>query len=149
MRRLKVNLRPGEAIRVTRVTLGKEKMVYVILADRNLRYPHRKSKIAYVGTTKKGVGRIAASAAAKAEDVLTQRGVRKFYVRIVTCRPRPNVKTWVKLERALLLTFREMHGAVPQFNSQGKKIQEKDEFRYFQRERIRKIISDLSSWSPS
>lgn len=131
-------------MRVTRFSLGGERLCYLILASKRIKYPFGYSQIAYIGTTKKGLGRIASSAAAKAEDVLSRHGVREFHVRVVTCRPRRNVKTWMKLERGLLLTFRSIFGDVPVTNTQGKKIQEKDEFRYFNRDRLRAMVSSLS-----
>lgn len=54
------------------------------------------------------------------------------------------MKTWLKMERAFLLVFREMFGDVPVCNSQGKKITEHDEFEYFARARIKRVIEDLS-----
>jgi hypothetical protein len=85
------------------------------------------------------------SAAAKAEAVLRQHGVKRFDVRIVTCRPRQAVKTWHKLERAMLLTFRELFGEVPELNTHGSGIRELDEFDYFSRSRVRSLIQDLST----
>lgn len=131
-------------MRVTRVAVGKAKLVYLIVADKKLSYPEGRSKIAYVGTTKNGVWRVAQSAAHRTYEILTRRGVQSFRVHVVTCRPRQNVKTWLKLERAFLLAFREMFGAVPVCNSHGKKIAERDEFDYFARARIGRVIEDLS-----
>ena len=120
------------------------KLVYVLIADKKLTYSHgKKSAIAYIGTTEKGVARIAESAAKHAEEILRLRGVRKVTARILTCRQRQRVKTWVKLERALILMFRSEYGTVPRFNSQGKKMTEGDVFTYFRRERIRKTVQSL------
>jgi hypothetical protein len=129
---------------VTRVSLGKKKLVYVIQAQKALKYPWGRSRIAYVGTTKKGMARFAQSAAAKAEGVLKLHGVREMEVRIITCGVRRNVRTWAKLERAMLLTFRQTYGAVPKCNTAGKKTHERDEFRYFKRERIKSILESLA-----
>lgn len=63
-------------------------------------------------------------------------------VRIVTCGVRQNVQTWAKLERALLLVFREMYGEIPRCNAQTPT--ESDEFRYFKRERIKDILNTLA-----
>jgi hypothetical protein len=63
--------------------------------------------------------------------------------RIVTCGPRKKVKTWRKLERALLLEFRAVYGSVPKCNWVGKNMVEKDEFSYFSRDAIRKVIQEL------
>jgi hypothetical protein len=76
--------------------------------------------------------------------MLGEYGVNKIVARIITCKPRRNVETWVKLERALLLAFRAQYGSVPLYNGQGNKIREKDEYRYFSREAVRKLIVELS-----
>jgi hypothetical protein len=143
-RRLKLSLKREEAIRVTRVMLGKSKLVYVLVADKPIEYTYGKSRIAYIGTTKKGAGRIAQSVAARTEDILSLHGVRTFHARIVTCKPRSGVETWKKLERAMLLKFRETFGVVPKCNSKGKKMKGTDEFRYFGNASVRKVIDRLS-----
>jgi hypothetical protein len=142
--RLTVNLKKKPAMEVSRVSIGKKKLVYVIIASRALRYPWGRSRVAYIGTTKKGMARIAQSAAARAEDVLGVHGVRSFLVRIVTCAPRPNVKTWVKLERAMLLTFRQKYGKLPVCNTMGKNIRKTDEFKSFNHSRLEKILDSLA-----
>ena len=143
-RRLSVSLKRDEALRATRVTIGKKRLVYVLIADKRLKYGRDKSRIAYIGTTKKGVARIAQSVAIRAADILNINGVRTFHARVVTCSPRRNVKTWLKLERGLLICFRERFGDVPRCNSHGKKMKERDVFRYLAKARIRNIIDELS-----
>jgi hypothetical protein len=130
-------------MRATRVTLGKSRMVYVLIGDKRLKYQKGKSRIAYIGTTKKGMARIAQSIASRADDILSQRGVFTFHARIVTCPRRRNVRTWHKLERALLLVFRDKFGEVPVCNSHGKKIKVTDEFRYFSKSGVRNVIEEL------
>ncbi|MHB8405613.1 MAG: hypothetical protein ACYDCJ_09340 [Gammaproteobacteria bacterium] len=143
-RRLKLSLKRDEALRATRVSVGKNKLVYVLVADKRLKYKDGKSRIAYVGTTKKGVARIAQSVAARADGILSLHGVRTFHARVVTCKPRRNVETWKKLERALLLKFRELYGEVPKCNSHGKKMKVIDEFRYFGKTGVENVIEELS-----
>jgi len=143
-RRLNVSLNRGNAMHVTRVSIGKKKLVYVILADRKLEYEGGRSRIAYIGTTKKGLSRISQSVAARAGDILRIRGLREFDVRVITCPPRQRVKTWCKLERAMLLVFRDIFGEPPWENPHGKRMKEADEFVYFRRKRVRQIIEDLS-----
>ena len=142
--RLPVSLEHKAAMQVSRVSIGKKRLVYVIVAQKPLRYPWGRSRIAYIGTTKKGLARIASSAARRAEDVLGLWGVKEFHVRILTCAPRPNVKTWIRLERALLLVFREKYGDVPMCNKIGKRIRPDDAFDYFRRERLVKLIEVLA-----
>jgi hypothetical protein len=143
-RRLPLSLKRDEALRVTRVSIGTKKLVYVLVTDKKLTYRNGRSRIAYIGTTENGVKRVAESAAFRARRILSLRGVRTFHARIVTCRPRPNVRTWRKLERALLLEFRRRYGGVPRRNVQGNRIKERDEFRYFRRKRVGAVIEELS-----
>jgi len=144
-RRLRVSLKRQAALRATRVSIGKQKLVYVLVADKKLKYANgKKSRIAYVGTTRKGVARIAQSVAGRAEEILSLRGVLEFHARVVTCTPRQNVRTWHKLERALLIQFKEMFGEVPKCNSHGSKMKETDEFSYFRRAAVTSVIEELS-----
>jgi hypothetical protein len=43
----------------------------------------------------------------------------------------------------MLLMFREIYGEVPPLNLQGHKIKETDEFEYFSREKLRKVVMEL------
>lgn len=143
-KRLKVTMMKSHAMQVTRVSIGKKKLVYVILAQNPLRYQWGRSKIAYIGTTKRGVSRIAQSVAARANDVLNIRGVKEFHVKVITCIPRKNVATWVKLERALIFLFRQRFGALPKCNTKGKNMKLKDEFSYFNKTRLERLIEDIT-----
>jgi len=77
--------------------------------------------------------------------ILALHGVTEFEARIVTCRRRQRVKMWHKLERAMLLAFREKFGQIPDCNIQGKNFVETDEFAYFAKARVMRILDDLSS----
>lgn len=129
---------------VTRLSVGHQKLAYVIVADRKIKYPKGRSKVVYIGTTRNGVSRMASSAAAKAEVILSGYGIREFRVRVVTCRPRQNVRTWHKLERALILAFREVYGDVPKFNTQGKRMKTDGEFDLFAKSRLKTVLEDLA-----
>jgi hypothetical protein len=143
-KRLKLSLKRDHALEATRVSIGKLKLVYVLIADKRLKYPEGRSRIAYIGTTKKGAARMAQSIAARADVILGLRGVRSFHARVVTCRPRRNVKTWIKLERALLVKFKEMYGSVPECNSHGKRMKARDVFRIFSESGVRTVLEDLA-----
>ncbi len=121
-RRLNVSLPTEDAMHVTRLSIGKDRLVYVIKANKKLKYGNKRSKIAYIGTTKKGLSRIASSVAYRANKILNLHGVRSFTVAIVTGRKRKHVRTWFRLERALLVKFRETFGEVPICNAKGKKM---------------------------
>lgn len=142
--RLKVSLKPKPALTMRRVALDHERLVYVICADRKLKYPNGYSQIAYIGTTKNGISRVASSAAYRSWDVLWSHGVQSLDVRIVTCRPRQGFKSWLKLERALILAFREKFGEPPMCNVQGRAMKLRDEFDRFSFERLNRILDTLS-----
>ena len=143
-RRATISLKRQVALVARRVLQDHEKLVYVLVADSKIAYAAGRSRIAYIGTTKNGSFRIAQSVAHRAYDILSMHGVYEFEARILTCRPRKHVQTWVKLERALLLEFRELFGEAPRCNTHGKGIAESNEFDLFSRQRVRRIIEDLS-----
>lgn len=128
---------------ITNVSVGNDKLCYLLVVDKKLSYPTGRSKIAYIGTTEKGLTRISQSVAAKADEVLAIHGVKAFEARVVTCAPRQNVRTWHKLERAMLLIFRELFGEIPRLNRQGNRIRATNEFDYFAESRIKTILEDI------
>jgi hypothetical protein len=144
IKRLRTSLKRDEGLRASRVLVGKSRLVYVLIADKRLKYGSKKSRIAYIGTTRKGMSRIAQSIATRADAILGLRGVYTFHARIVTCGRRQKVRTWHKLERALLLLFKERFGVIPVCNSHGKRMKETDEFRYFRRTGISNLIDELT-----
>ena len=118
--------------------------MYLAVANKRVHYPFGSSYIVYIGTTKAGASRIAASAAAKASEMLALHGVRQLEFYVVTCRSRKHVKTWTKLERGLILTFRHMMGEIPRCNWHGRGIKWTDELTYFTEGRLRDIIERFS-----
>ena len=95
---------------VTRQAIQEEYVVYLILSNRPITYKRGASKIVYIGTTKKGIVRIARSTAARALSALRCYGVQQLDVHTVTCDGRQGVRTWEILERAMLLTFKALYG---------------------------------------
>jgi hypothetical protein len=146
MKRLRISLKRGPAMEVHRIAVSHQKLVYVICANRKIQYPNGRSPVVYIGTTRLGVSRVAASAAYRSEDILWRHGVNSFQVRIVTCDARKGVRTWNKLERALLLLFKDMYGCVPLCNTNGKNYVETNEFddNFFRRKRVRDILDNLA-----
>jgi hypothetical protein len=139
-RRLSIKGDSTPAITITRRSLGKRKLVYIAKANRKFKYPFGRSAVVYIGTTAAGAKRVAASAANKANTLLTQHGVKQLDFYIVTCTPRRNVQTWRKLESALLLAFKHQYGAIPVGNTAGKKRSWRDEREYFRETRLRVIL---------
>lgn len=140
MPKLTIQTTNSHAVTITRNALKAEKLVYLAAANKKLKYPHGSSRIAYIGTTKSGASRISQSAATKAEALLQLHGVSSLTFFVVTCASRSKVKTWKKLEMALLLTFREKFGAVPKGNVQGKNMRWSDQLSYFTRPRLESVI---------
>lgn len=145
MARLTIRSSSAAAVTITRAAVKSEKLVYVAVANRPLKYQYGRSRIAYIGTTKNGAHRMAASAAAKALEMLDLHGIKDLAFYTVTCKSRQNVKSWAKLERALLLIFREKFGSVPECNTQGSRMKWKDELSYFARQRLEGVIEQYSS----
>lgn len=144
MPKLTIQTMKNAAVTIHRRALRRDKLVYVACANRSRRHPHGRSRIVYIGTTKAGASRIAASAAAKARDILEDHGVKKLDFYVVGCAPRQNVETWRKLERGLILTFKYLFGEPPVGNTQGRRMKWRDELTYFTRGRLESVIKQYS-----
>ena len=143
-RRSSISLRRKVAMEVTRISVGDERLVYAMVADKKLVYPSGRSRVAYIGTTKNGIFRLSASIAERANTILQTRGVESFEVRIVTCHRRQRVKMWHRLEQAFLVTFRQLYGAPPICNSEKAGKNEGTVFDLFARSRVRRILEDIA-----
>jgi hypothetical protein len=143
MRKLRIKFKDRPALIIHRAAFANNHLVYIGRANRAFRYPWGRSRIGYIGTTRKGARRVASSAAWKGEELLFARGVTEVEFCILTCAKHPGVRTWIKLERALIIRFREKYGAVPVGNISGKKMRWKDEARYFRLRRLDQLIEKL------
>ena len=132
------------AVTITRQAIDTDKLVYIAVANKRIKYPKGKSKIVYIGTTKNGADRIAASAAKKAKSMLGIHGVTHLEIFVITSSTTDRVKTWLILERGLLISFRERFGAQPKCNIVGKKMKWSNETEYFRRERLDGVIEKYS-----
>lgn len=144
LRRSRISLAREEVLIARRVILDSTKLVYVLLADRKLRYPRGRSRIVYIGTTKNGGSRIAQSVAARAPEILMLRGVASMTARVIVCRPRQRIRMWRRLENAFRLGFRERFGAIPRCNKRGHQIKATSEWSLFARKRVTQVLDDLS-----
>jgi hypothetical protein len=143
-RKLTIKVPKNPALTINRDAIRGERLVYLAVANKRVHYPYGSSRIVYIGTTRAGARRIAASAAAKAPDMLALHGVNELSFFVVTCKGRRRVKTWTKLERGLLLTFRQIFGEIPRCNRQGNRMKTTDELYYFTESRLREIIRRFS-----
>lgn len=144
-RKLSIKKSKRVALTISRSAVRAKKLVYIARASKKLNYPLEHSHIAYIGTTKRGANRIASSAAKKAEELLTEHGVKHLEFYVVRSGRRRNVESWKKLERALIITFRTMFGKPPKGNFQGAKMKWKDERNYFTRSALEKTINRYSN----
>ncbi len=117
MRKLKVRCSDSALLILTRSRHWSDKMVYILVANKPISYLRGRSRILYIGTTKKGFGRPSASAADTASEVFYKlHGVKRIEVYIATCATRQKLHTWKELEAALLEAFLRRHLALPKCN---------------------------------
>jgi hypothetical protein len=140
-RKLTIKQRKTPAMTVDRGALrGGSKLVYIICTPKPMKYPQKRSRIVYIGTTAQGVHRMASSMAHKAIDYLAQRGVSRLDVHLVSCPPRPGLKSWLHLERDLLITFKLVYGQIPTGNRTGKNFTPGALSGRFQWSRLLKVL---------
>jgi len=132
------------AITITRTAYAASELVYIACANKPLRYQLGFSRIAYIGTTKNGVWRVASSAAGRAGDLFTRKGVHTLVFYIISTPRKGKHATYRKLERALLLRFREKYGSIPHANKQGKYLRWWDEYNYVTPQKVEIIIDKFS-----
>lgn len=139
MRKLKVKLYKTALLRVTRSSQWEKRMVYILAANRFHKYRSGlRSRIIYIGTTGKGAGRPAASAVSKASQAFEKlHGVKTIDVHLATCRGRKALKTWQRLESALIYTFRALHFELPIYNKKRPKY---IEGKTFSTKTLRKVL---------
>jgi hypothetical protein len=118
---MRVQLASKPAMTVHRRILTKDRIVYLLVGRKPFKYSGGRSRIAYIGTSKRGARRIASSAAHRADEVFSKRGSRQMDVFIASCEARPGLKSWAYLERALLANFLAQYQELPFCNKQGKK----------------------------
>jgi hypothetical protein len=137
MRMLKIRSSRGSLLILKRSHRWSNKMVYILVANKLLRYSNGRSRILYIGTTKVGANRPAASAVNKASEIFYKlHGVRTIEVHIITCGRRKNVPTWRRLESSLLDAFRKTYFELPHYN----KVRPRPTEGLFSTNALRKII---------
>jgi hypothetical protein len=138
-RRINVRVARQPALTCTRAARDLDEVAYIIVADRRQTYETATSRIVYIGTSGRGLRRLAASAAQRAPEALRLPGVRRVHVVPVTYR-RPGAPVNLLLERALLATFREIHGGLPVLNKRGGTIRLDVAFSVFSKARMRTVL---------
>lgn len=144
-RRLTIRPSKNPVMTVHRRATRAQRLVYVICAPKPQKYTTGRSRIIYIGTTKVGVRRVAASMAGKAMTFLSQWGVKSLDVYTLTCPPRPGTHSWRVLERDLLIAFKIAHGRVPLANTSGKNFTPEKLSRVFQSRRLAQVLTGYSA----
>ena len=122
----------------------RDKLVYLLLAPKPQKYLRGKSRIVYVGTTEKGISRIASSVATRSEAIFSRRGIRTIEVQVVWSAPLRGIRSWRLLERAILAEFLSFYGALPDCNRQGKHYKwDPKVSRYFKRNAVTNLLSQF------
>ena len=133
------------AIEIHRQAIKAKKLVYLVVMNKAIKYPHGRSKIAYIGTTASGIDRIASSGAARAKNLLLEHGQKGLKLFVVTCSTRQGLKSGErKLEAALILNFKREFGQVLKGNTQGKNVSKTAASQWFSEARLRKVIENYS-----
>ncbi len=147
MSKLRVTYKPKPAMRVNRSSLWSKKMVYVVLADRAIPYANGRSRVIYIGTTKKGESRPASNAASKSLSAFDElRGVKSTEVNLLVSQKRRNVETWAKLESALLVVFRALYGVLPRFNKRLEEFRRLEQVeKYFHSKRLIRVLRNFEN----
>jgi len=149
VRRVNQEFEPVLTIDVTATSF--DRLVYILVANRPLRYQKESSRIAYIGTTEAGVWRIASSAsmcAYKSRGKL--RGCKRLHAYVIWSRAKRGRDQFRGrryhhiLERAMLLSFRKRYGTVPLLNTNGNGITEEHEFKVFRRTRVERLIGQFA-----
>ena len=116
------------------------KLTYILAVNKPVKCKDGRSRIVYIGTTKTGVARIAASVSDKSERALKKHGQSRIEAFVLTCPPRPKVEMWKVLERAAIAAFKREYQQLPEFNTRGKSFKWRDVKRYFQEETLLKRL---------
>jgi hypothetical protein len=140
---LRIKCSKTPLLTVVRSKQWNKKMVYILLSNRQHKYRNGKSRIVYIGTTKKGAGRPATSAVDKASEAFAKlHGVKRIDAHIVTCKRRKAMKTWEHLETALLHTFRNLYFELPIYNKK-RSVPSKDGL--FKRKALETLVQNFES----
>ncbi len=138
---LRVRVSEESTLTIDRSRMWKNRLVYILVANKSFKYDGGRSHILYIGTTGKGAGRPIASAVRKAMLIFGDvRGVKQIGVYLLNSRSRRSVKTWEKLESALLAVFRQTYLQLPRENRKRGEYSREEDIRYFRRLDLLKIL---------
>ena len=126
---------------VVRSSQWNPRLVYILVANKTHKYKSgRRSRIIYIGTTGKGAQRPATSAVNKASEAFSLRGIKQIEVHLATCAGRKHIRTWQRLESALLATFRSLHFELPRYNKKKGADHYVEDVTLFRGKALQKLI---------
>lgn len=139
---LRVRASKESVLTIDHSRMWKERLVYILVANKRFKYRSgRRTHILYIGTTGKGAKRPATSAVAKAMATFSEvRGVKQIGVYLLNTASRRNVRSWQKLESALLAVFCQRYYELPKENKKRGEYVNEEDIRYFRRENLLKIL---------
>jgi hypothetical protein len=76
--------------------------------------------------------------------LLYEYGIKHLEFVVITCSKVQALESWKKLERALIMKFKELYGAIPRANKAGKNSHWRDEREYFSPNKLEDILRELS-----
>ena len=141
-RMLRVRVSKESVLTVDRSRMWKDRLVYILVANKKFKYKSgRRTHVLYIGTTGKGARRPAVSAVAKAMATFgDRRGVKQIGVYLVNSGSRRNVRSWQKLESALLALFCQRYYELPIENKKHGEYVNEEDIQYFRRENLLRIL---------
>lgn len=132
---------------INRGAFHDDKLVYILVANKKYPYEHGlKSRIVYIGTTKRGADRFAVSAVERGKSILQHHGITQVKVYIVTCEGIKGAKTWKKLEDAFLYNFHQCYFCKPLLNKQWGPRRKEEIALYFSTPQAEKKIERIIAY---
>jgi hypothetical protein len=104
--------------------IAAKRFVYVLCADRTIKYGKQRSRIIYIGMSEISIGRTAHSIVRRArmlEGEGRARGIKVLSAYVVQAGRRQGSRLWEDLEALLLFEFGESYGRLPYCNKQQPK----------------------------
>jgi hypothetical protein len=77
-RKVHLSLSRQPVMTLGRKALRAARCVYILGTNKHVKYPNGRSRVVYIGTTKRGARRVASSVAYRAEEALERRGTDEF-----------------------------------------------------------------------
>lgn len=131
MRKLRIR-NGGIVVHVDRSIINYSNAVYLLVSPRLHAYPKGRTRILYIGRTRKGAERVLSSVSDRLWEAFPKlHGVDSLDVYIVDWKGRKALNSSRYAERAFLVAFRQLYGTVPRLNEMGKRMGTNGAFDWF------------------